>query len=333
MQPDVILSSLRAKLSVPVVEGRDLVEVARRAVVPGPHMAMIAEAIASWAKTDSTWDKRFIALHLFGEFSRGNMRMECLHAMETRAPDAAPFLLRQAMRDAYRTTASVLCARSALNQWTHTGLRRYSDVRVRPSVAVACDVTFLLRAASLRASLEVVQTCEGVIRVESFADALCTAPALYLDVPRGCALALVTRLLADPMSVFDPSRISPAEMCLAEEIILLATMSSFCVSADWIHLARMRGCVERARVIAAMYLVNYDPTARVSAYPPMLPYTAADVADVRATRALRAALTVPMSHQMHPLPDRIVSILRVAETELRAQDVNAWYTDLCLRAG
>jgi hypothetical protein len=325
-----IVSGLWARLSVPVVEGPDLVAIAVSAVVSTPVAPMIANALATWAKADTTWDKRFVALHQFGEFVRGGMRMDCLRVMETQAPNASAFLLRHAMRDAYRFTAPVLGARSALNQWVATKQRRYSDVRVRPSTAVAGDSVFLLHAASLRASLEVLRTCEGVIRNERFTDALCTAPPLYADVPPGLALSVVSRLLSCPLRALDPSTCSPAEICLAEEVLLLATISRVFVSAAAIHVARMRGCVERARVIAAMFVHEYNPSARVHAYPSVPPYTASDLSEARAVHALRATMTVPMKHQFVALPGHVVACLTAAEIELRAQSLEDWYTDLAL---
>ncbi len=323
--PRMTLPALLSVLSAPVVHPRQLVICAVE--VASAESEAITQAVAERAKADTTWDKRFVAIHLFVSYIRDRTGRAALSEMERKAPDASAFLLRQALGAAVAQKAAVLLARSSLNQWAQTGVRMFSDVPIRASDTVSRDASFLVRAAELRASLEVLKCCKSMIIDERFASVVCCSPGVYANLGGKGAHAIVERLLSNPLDLFDPACATRAETCFAEEVLLLACLTRQYVTPTAILVARMRGCVDRARVMSAMFQPSYNPLARVASYPPLLPLGESDLAEVMAVRALRDKLIAPRTLQL-PFPPHVCAALREAEVQLRCQVAKDWRLDV-----
>lgn len=295
--------------------------------------------VLSRAKSDMTWDQRFVALGIVVECASGRMtKGEAAAALVQRAPYCAACLVKRLDPARFQNAAPVLHARACLVQWTKTGIRRFMGVEIRPTLSVATDTQFLCHAASLRAGLEVVSLAKDTVSDVSYADAVCTSPMLYPSLRMGSAHVVLTRMLVSLEHAFDPSVSTPGEICMADEILLLAVSSSLVVTESMIRVSRMRGHIERARVIAAMFHPSYDPRARVTSLPSLVPYSSVDVSSVRDIIRLRAGMGGPSlsarvespSSQLRALPASVRSVLRAAEAELLRQCVSDWYEDMCV---
>ncbi len=322
IQVDEVVTRLQAASATET----DFLQVAWAAARVAGHELLRAR-IASLAPSDATWDRRFLAISIYVEFLRGTApNYALLDRLVIAAPFACSKFLWHGARDAYTSKILVFYARSVLKRWVHGARRPWMRVDAKASAFVSNDAEFLHHAAKLRAGVEVVALASHHVSDAAFAERVCTARPLYAGLARGSALDVVTRLLTNPVSAFVPGADAGAEVCLADEVLLIASLDPVHVTEHVITRARMLGCIERARVMAAMHAPLYDPRARVRECPRVPDVTAADVEEARAVRAVRDA---PMHHptetSFRPLPARLLALLRRTELELRYHAVTSWY--------
>lgn len=304
------------------------------AIARRPEFATLQGVVMDLAKDDSTWDRRYIALSLYIEFARGKTPVySLLDRMINEAPLSCYRYLYQCAKDAYASRISVLYARTFLATWFYGGPRPFMTPEFRPSVHPAIDAFFLHQATELRAGVELTALVANSIDDAVFTDEVSTSLPLYPAPARGAALSVVTRLISNPSSLFD-STASTAETCLADEILLIASMVSNHVSVRHICHARMHGSIERARVIAAMHAPTYNVRTPIVSFPVRCDVNAGVLTTARRIRSVRDSLANRVSTMsFRPLPPRVMTMLRRAELQLRYDDLDAWYSDLVLVRG